>query len=121
MQSTIINRIQQYETELRRGVKDPARKRYLVSRLLQLRAEASGAMGFSKEDMERNNFSYTPEQKEVGNRQFFVPTAAMWDNNKPTSSDKRTPPKQQMATREHREKVYADYAALWSSPSSNTK
>jgi hypothetical protein len=57
VQSALINKKLQLETEIKRGVRDPKRRQYLINRLLQIESILS-AMGFSPEDVERNDFAF---------------------------------------------------------------
>jgi hypothetical protein len=55
MQSRLVTRKNELERELRRGVRDPARKRYLTARLVQIENDIR-SMGFSDEEIEKNEF-----------------------------------------------------------------
>jgi hypothetical protein len=83
MESRLVNRKNEIERELRLGVRDPRRKRYLLARLLQLERDIS-SMGFSESDIDKNDSAYFSDKKEIGNKQFYVPLP-MWtatDNKK---------------------------------------
>jgi hypothetical protein len=59
---------------LKQGVRDPKRKAYLVAKLLKVESEIS-ALGFSKEEIERNNFGYAGAETKlaVGNQVLITP------------------------------------------------
>ena len=70
MQSRLVTRKNELERELRRGVRDPARKRYLTARLVQIENDIR-SMGFSDEEIEKNEFA--DGGKTISGRQFLVP------------------------------------------------
>jgi hypothetical protein len=70
MQSRLVTRKNEIESELRRGVRDPARKRHLTARLLQIENDIR-AMGFSEEEIENNDFA--DGGKTISGRQFLMP------------------------------------------------
>jgi hypothetical protein len=80
MQSRLISKKQDIEAELKRGGRDPARKQYLIARLLQIDRDIS-SMGFSSEEVKKNDFAYDDKRVTVGNKQYFVPPPS-WFNDK---------------------------------------
>lgn len=73
MQSRLILQKQQIERELRRGVRDPRRKQYLIARLLQIENDIR-CMGFSEEEIEKNDFAGSGKTVSIG-QQYLVPLA----------------------------------------------
>jgi hypothetical protein len=59
MHSRLISKKQDIEAELKRGVRDPRRKQYLIARLLQIDRDIS-SMGFSPEEVRRMNLPMSP-------------------------------------------------------------
>lgn len=55
IESRLITRKNQIETELKRGVRDPKRKQYLLENLLLLERDI-GIIGFDQEEIKKNNF-----------------------------------------------------------------
>lgn len=80
MQSHLISKKQEIEAELKREVRDPRRKQYLIARLLQIDRDIS-SMGFSPEEVEKNDFAYDDKKVTVGSKQYFVPPPS-WFNDK---------------------------------------
>jgi hypothetical protein len=85
MESKLVARKNEIENELRLGVRDPQRKQLLLTRLLLIERDFA-AMGFSPEDVERNGFSYDPNKKDVGNKQYYIPLPA-WTVSDTTNKD----------------------------------
>jgi hypothetical protein len=80
MHSRLISKKQDIEAELKRGVRDPRRKQYLTARLLQIDRDIS-SMGFSPEEVEKNDFVYDDKKVAAGTKQYFVPPPT-WFNDK---------------------------------------
>jgi hypothetical protein len=80
MQSRLILKKQDIEWELKRGVRDPRRKQYLRARLLQIDRDIA-SMGFSPEEVEKNDFAYDDRKVTVGNKQYFVPPPSWFNDN----------------------------------------
>jgi hypothetical protein len=78
MQSRLICKKQEIENELKRGVRDPGRKQYLIARLLQIE-NGIRAMGFTEAEIARNDFS--DGGKTVESKQYLVPPPS-WITNK---------------------------------------
>jgi hypothetical protein len=73
MQSALISKKQEIERELKLGVRDPARKRYLTARLLQIENDIR-SMGFSENEIGSNEIAYGGVPGSVS-RQYYVPLA----------------------------------------------
>lgn len=58
IESKLVHRKNEIEVELKRGVRDPRRKKYLLNNLLLIERDI-GLMGFSEEDIEKNDFRPT--------------------------------------------------------------
>jgi len=71
IESRLISKKQDIEAELKRGVRDPRRKQYLIARLLQIENDIR-CMGFSPEEIEKNEFTYAPDETVVS-KQYYVP------------------------------------------------
>jgi hypothetical protein len=80
MQSRLISKKQEIEAELKRGIRDPRRKQHLTARLVQIDRDIS-SMGFSPEEVKKNDFAYDDKKVTVGNKQYFVPPPS-WFNDK---------------------------------------
>ena len=80
IESRLVTKKADIERELRRGVRDPRRKQYLIAQLLQIENDIR-AMGFSREEVERNEFTYAPD-KTVASKQYYVPLPSWIANDK---------------------------------------
>lgn len=77
-QSALVNKRDSLTRELqmlKHGRPNPARVRYIETRLQQLNKEI-GAI-FTEADVKRNDFNYHDDKRKVG-EQYLVPNAAMW-------------------------------------------
>ena len=75
VQSRLIIAKNDIERELRRGVRNPQRKDYLTARLLQLDRDVA-RLGFSEDDIKRNNFGGAANTKTVGSDTYYVPPSS---------------------------------------------
>jgi len=71
MESRLVSKKREIERELRLGGRDSRPKQYLISRRLQIENDIR-AMGFSLEEVERNEFTYAAD-KTVVSKQYYVP------------------------------------------------
>ena len=55
MESRLVTRKNQIEAELKRGVRDGRRRKYLLENLLLLERDI-GLIGFSEDEIKQNNF-----------------------------------------------------------------
>jgi hypothetical protein len=112
--SQLISKKQEIERELRWGVQDSKRKRHLLARLGELQRDI-GRMGFSDEDVAKNDFAYSPNVQTVESQQHYVPLPTHWDGaekerQKTVGADDDGKPGFERL-REAREAVYARHAA----------
>jgi hypothetical protein len=75
VESRLVTSKNEIEQELGRGVRDPARRRYLTERLLQLDHEISAVMGFTSEEVQKNEFDYFSKEAKVQKQSLIMPTA----------------------------------------------
>ena len=80
--SRLVTKKQSIEQELRlSGIhRDPARKCYLEARLVQMNRDIA-ALGFTKDEIDRNDVNADADEKTVGGKQYFVPPPSWWQND----------------------------------------
>ena len=62
VESHLVSRKKSIEIELKRGVRDPKRRAFLLANLLRMERDI-GALGFSEDEVEKNDFSYADSKK----------------------------------------------------------
>jgi hypothetical protein len=103
VESRLVSAKNSIEHELRLAAHqpiDPKRRRFLTAKLLQLERDIS-ALGFSAEEIEHNDFSYSGDKKEIQKQTLVTPPS--W-----TTKERTSPPENVSgATMKYREEQFA--------------
>jgi hypothetical protein len=111
LESRLINKKLDLERQLKLGIRDPKKKQYALSRLLQLESEIRCCMGFSEADVKKNDFQYHDGGKIVESKSHYVPLPS-WvasDSSEKKNADQEMP---KNTVREYREQMLARGAAI---------
>ena len=118
MESCLIRKRNDIEFELRRGVRDPRRKKYLLARLLQLENDC-GKMGFTPEEIKTGELSYNQNAVESKSP---LPEWAV-SNSKPNEPKQQNKPEEKQSNFERvqaaKNAVYAAYEARFRTKEEN--
>lgn len=115
IESRLVSKKKSFEIELKRGVSDPKRRQYLVSRLLQIENDIR-ALGLTPEEIKTNNVQTgTDGGKTISGQQFLVPPPS-WVSELPDKTNRVTNETNQETHQDRikaaREAAYARLAAL---------
>jgi hypothetical protein len=112
MESRLVSKKREIERELRLGVRHPARKRYLIARLIQIENDI-GSLGLTPDEVETNNIQAGTDTGSANNKiatgkGFLIPPADWLNEPNQNNTNQSKPNTSQESMQAHRDRMLAE-------------